>query len=526
MQLFPAVSTAIDLAASFVGQDKPAKDSSGGFQDMMSSFIKEGRTDYTGRPAGFSGFGPKSGTIDDDTGSQISKALRKRNVSEETVDRLEALMASGAPVTMGTICTALSAKSRLTEPLEGAERDDFKMLLGKLGFSKDEQDELLALTDSGDTNDVWKTLSEKFKNLDSTADVSKKEWGALLKGLDITSGTKADLLKVFGDAEDQTLSGGQLEALLAGVNKEFAARNKAALHARGQMRDAVAEVLAQSKQREQNAPVQDTRGSRRSEQTEELMHNSVRKNTGSDQIKQDLTQSQSGHDDLENGRDGQSRSERILATDADDRLKKHGPREAGTEKSVEKSAEKIADKLLQRIDVAADTATPANTSSTAQNLNSLAQGHRREIFSQVEQGILHNAANGSQKLTLQLNPAELGQVTVILSVHQGELRATIRADQQDSADVLKGQLVELKASLEAEGLKVKELDVQTNLQDNNLAGRWDGHQEHNLMRDANERDRLLRLSRVRREGAGGGAAREGSSEAPDHVETAGLHIVA
>lgn len=522
MQLFPAVSTVFDAAAALVSQDKPAGDPTDGFQNMLSSFIQEGRTDYSGRPAGFSGYGPQSGTIDDETGSQLGKALRKRNVSEESVDRLEELLASGAPVTMGTIFNALQAKSRLTEELQDSERDSFKTLLGKLGFSKDEQEELLALSDEGDTNALWKKLAPKLEKLEGTADVTKQEWTTLLKGLDITSGTKADLLKIFGNAEEQSLTGEQMQALLAGVSKEFAARDQAALHTRSQMRDAMAEVLAQSKLRELNAPVQDNRGTRRAEQTEAMMQDSVRKNTGSDHIKQEHGKGGSGLEDFEGRQDGKSRSERILATEADDKQKKGVSRETGTEKNTEK----IADKFFQRVDVAAETPAPVNTSSQAQNLNSLAQGHRREIFSQVEQGILNNAANGSQRLTLQLNPAELGQVTVILSVHQGEVKAIIRADQQDSADVLRAQLTDLRASLEAEGLKVKELDVQTNLPENSLAGRWDGHQEHNLMRDANERNRMLRLTRVRREVAAAGTDQDASGATQNYGENAGLHIVA
>jgi hypothetical protein len=87
-------------------------------------------------------------------------------------------------------------------------------------------------------------------------------------------------------------------------------------------------------------------------------------------------------------------------------------------------------------------------------------------------------------------------------------------------------MAELKTALEEQGLKVKELDVQTGLSDSGLADRWDGHREHNLMQDANQRDRMVRLARIRRES---GSDMDGKSalERPQAADSnAGLHIVA
>jgi flagellar hook-length control protein FliK len=110
-------------------------------------------------------------------------------------------------------------------------------------------------------------------------------------------------------------------------------------------------------------------------------------------------------------------------------------------------------------------------------------------------------------------------------VHNGELRATIRADKQESAMLLREQMADLRASLEAEGVKVKELDVQTGLRQNLSADQWNGHKEHNLMHDAEERERLMRLARTRREAA---EQAELAAENPQDpgTEQAGLYIVA
>jgi hypothetical protein len=85
---------------------------------------------------------------------------------------------------------------------------------------------------------------------------------------------------------------------------------------------------------------------------------------------------------------------------------------------------------------------------------------------------------------------------------------------------------QLKAALEAEGLKVKELDVQTSLREELAADQQDGRQEHNLMRDAEERDRMMRLARIRRNAAGQTDRAETLESAPHANEQTGLHIVA
>jgi hypothetical protein len=76
--------------------------------------------------------------------------------------------------------------------------------------------------------------------------------------------------------------------------------------------------------------------------------------------------------------------------------------------------------------------------------------------------------------------------------------------------------------LEAQGLKVKELDVQTQMHNNDLTGQWTGAREHNLMQDAQERARMIRLSLLRREADGAASAKP----VGEPGEQTGLHIVA
>ena len=520
MQLFPVASQMFETDRNAFS----SQESGDGFGGIFASYIEEGRYDYTGRPNGFSAYGPESGTIDRETGSALGSELRKRNVREETVDKLETLLASDSPATIGTIFASLSGKGRYTEKMDDEDAANFKSVLGKLGFNKEEQDELMALSDDGDAAAMWERITAKLDTLEGSVELTKGEWAALLKGFDTSKAAMTGLMSFFAANDDLSLSGADLKTMLTGVKVEISERQAAARHAQEEMREAMTQALAASKTKQQSEPVNDMRGTRRSEQSEALMHDSVRKNTGSDELKRDNdknaeTEAETGTEEhFENRKDGKNRSERILATN-------ENTENTGKSNTGAKTAETPQPKVFANVTAAPDMQAASQTRQTAGTANT-AQNYRQEIFSQVEQGMLQSALNGGQRLTLQLNPGELGQVTVMLSVHQGEVKATIRAENQDSADVLRAQLAELKTSLEAEGLKVKELDVQTGLSEQSLADRWDSHREHNLMRDASERDRLMRLTRIRREAADGAEGKTQLEHTPVRSGAAGLHVVA
>lgn len=523
MQFFPAAATSTANVVNNFASDLSLVESSAvssdtkhaSFDSILNSFIEEGRTEYSGRPAGFSAYEKETGTLNETQTNEIIASLRKRNVDEDTLKGLEQLLASGAPLTVSKLFSFLSGESRVTPALEGEERDAFKMLLSKLGFDKAEVEELLNLSDDGDMKTLWKKFTDKLAKADTPTDITKKEFSALLTGLDLSDDTKKVLQKMFGSGDEQKLTGRELELMLDPASKEHLLRDKAAKYTAGQMREAVEEALKAAKVKEQSSSVDDLRGSRRSEQTEAFMQDSVLKKTGAADIKKDAAGKEE-EESAKSRRDDKLLFEQLAETD-------------GKNKRSSRTEEKPVDKLsqmLHRVDTSASQAKTGESTAQAQNLNNLAKSFRQEIFSQVENGILQSSQNGSNRLTLRLNPGELGQLTVVLTVRQGELSAGIKTENQDTTNVIREQLADLKASLEAQGIKVKELDVETQLRDNSFSDQWNGHQDHNLMRDSNERDRMLRLARMQRgagESAGLPEVLEGQANA---TESTGLHIVA
>ena len=565
MQIFPTIRNSAReagsaLPVSAASLEAAATDTAraASFPRIFSSFIEEGRAQYCGLPEGFSALTPSGGTLDRDAAALFKKALQERAAPREALDALEQLNVSGQPLTVGRIFAVLSGQSRASAPLEGEDRLNFTQILGKWGFSKDEAEEILGLTDEGKTAAAWKRIAAKLRDLGGEANEAHvTEISALLLGLDLPDETRSRILESFAGTDSLSLSGEQLETLLAPAAHKTAARESARESIQPLMREAMAQALEDGRRKERNDPVADTRGSRRSEQSQVLMLHSVREKVGepfapavadgkaasltaavadgkaaslaaaaASQKSGSLAAAAAGEKfgslaaavagersaNLAAQSAAEGQSEQSFAQSAPDRNKaeaRPGSRtrtlpEAGPDGNASGRREtgtSALDRLLQRIDAAAGAVQGGQNSGTsaqasAQDLNSLSRNFRQEIFSQVENGLLQQAGNGGRQLTLQLNPQELGRITLILSVNQGEVKASIRAENGETAAVLTEQLAELKASLEAQGLKVRELDVQTQLQNGGFAGQWAG--EHNLMQDARELDRLIRLSHLRR----------------------------
>lgn len=133
-----------------------------------------------------------------------------------------------------------------------------------------------------------------------------------------------------------------------------------------------------------------------------------------------------------------------------------------------------------------DTGTPAHIS--------------RQVSSQVEQAMLSAMRDGSKKLELQLNPIDLGSLTLTLTTRNGEVSATIRSERTETADLMVRQLDVLRTNLEQQGIKIDKLEVQTQgagMQNES----WQGMQQHNAQQEEHARreqsDRLRNLGRSR-----------------------------
>ena len=111
---------------------------------------------------------------------------------------------------------------------------------------------------------------------------------------------------------------------------------------------------------------------------------------------------------------------------------------------------------------------------------------------------MRNLQDGVKQLTLQLDPGDLGTLTLVLSVKEKEVSAVIRADNPETAKVIEDQLHKIRQSLENQGLKVENLEVQSNINNNNAKQQWEGFAQHNFQQEEREyRERARLLNRLR-----------------------------
>ncbi len=121
-----------------------------------------------------------------------------------------------------------------------------------------------------------------------------------------------------------------------------------------------------------------------------------------------------------------------------------------------------------------------------QRLEGPVNARSAEVYRQVESGAFRNLGQGVRQLVIRLDPADLGQISVILQVRGKEVQAVLRASNQETSHALGEQMSQLRAHLESQGLRVSRLEVQTQLADSQEQSQWQGAEEHNRYQENRE----------------------------------------
>lgn len=201
--------------------------------------------------------------------------------------------------------------------------------------------------------------------------------------------------------------------------------------------------------------------------------------------------------------------------------------------------------LLSKLEVrnassATRTETPITNTMNMQSTQTATQAARNlanapttsaRVLSQVEQGVFAALADGTKRLTLNLNPVELGAVSVILTSRHGEVSALIKPENAETAAIMAQQADALRHSLEQQGIKVDKVDVQTPQDQRQNSSQWQGMDNHNTSQEQQSRrdalDRMRRLGQMREADPATFAA---SSQAMRHsaraANSSGVSIIA
>lgn len=145
-----------------------------------------------------------------------------------------------------------------------------------------------------------------------------------------------------------------------------------------------------------------------------------------------------------------------------------------------------AGKIVPEGESAAQTAVQSAPSNASARAVAATGVRNAEVYQQIENGAFKNLGQGLRQLVIRLDPADLGQVSVILQVRGKEVQAVLRAGNQETSQILNEQLGQLRTQLEAQGLKVGKLEVQTQLADSQNQSQWQGAEQHNRYQENRE----------------------------------------
>lgn len=208
--------------------------------------------------------------------------------------------------------------------------------------------------------------------------------------------------------------------------------------------------------------------------------NAVAKEKPEQQMRQEL-----GSEHLDEGHASQATLESADAKGNRNRRDGNGGKEgffgaSGQEKASSSKAHASASgRVVLENGPLTQTAAQSSQPLVQSRLDSPVTARNAEVYKQVESGAFKNLGQGIKQLVIRLDPMEMGQVSVILQVRGKEVQAVLRASNPETSQALSEQMSQLRTQLEAQGLKVGKLEVQTQLADSQSESQWQGAESHN-----------------------------------------------
>lgn len=152
----------------------------------------------------------------------------------------------------------------------------------------------------------------------------------------------------------------------------------------------------------------------------------------------------------------------------------------------DKTADLAAQFQNMRLDAARFEATRLDAAQQNQQ-SSLS----RQVGQQVQDGFLQAMRSNVRRLDVELHPAELGAITLTLTMRNGEVSAQIRSEKSETAELVSQQLENIRINLEQQGFKVDKLEVGLQNQQKDLAesndSQWQNMQQHNARQEEDAR---------------------------------------
>jgi len=514
--------------------------------------------------------------LDQRTLRSLKGRLSALGVDDATLKQLDAEAAEGSLTwnkllhTLGS-SPQFSGKEAAAAKLDESTRNGTSLALQKLGFTPEEADETVATMEEGKLASAWNRILEKINSLgaDASVTVTPEDLEHLGKAMRLDAGGITRMQQLFAGQKEAQCDPSTLKALVAEISGSVSARQAASESRIAELREVLAPVMEKALERSSQLSAADARTSRDSRASGILIKDSAtadangfthaaahsaasatRRNTAAEGMQEKSDAEAARHDARETNASIR-RSEQASGVQDNARGNNANGSFAGRDQSSqanqsdlsgntsgnasgrEKDSSALRNLLgrleYQMVQPQAEMGAPQPQSgNTAFSPNAAAaKAADQRLFEQIENGMLRTMRDGARQITMQLTPEDLGKLTIILSVKNNEVNALIRPESAEAAKAINDQLHQLKASLENQGLKVDNIDVQTSLQ-NNLSGNgWQSAADHNAHQEATRKFlNQRRLHALRTEGEGLAREMHNADETERSSSRTGLDIIA
>ena len=468
----------------------------------------------------------------------LMNELSEQGISDDRLGRLKELANSEEAITPRAVAEAMhtvehtDAEGKPAFALSDGDRQQLNMFLRKLGFNEDEAAAAVAHLEAGGDLRVWTAMAQRLSTMDpaETIDVSASEIEVLGRAFRLKADQRDTLNKLFA-GNDKQLTPGALKTGLLTLSQEMGKRAESDIKLNQALEDSLSKIRQAILDRQKIEQAANNRGSKEALQKEALFKDSATakadgmapapaKGHDKDGVK-DYAQSAAQKaaeaakeaalrdngqtDKLQAQQHGQAGRE-LADHNFDPRQQGRGQSDFGKDRdnaghwmanirSSDKQSRSASatESLTSRNDFIAHM----NFNQTTQNAAAQSQARQnanfaQQVFQQVESGMLRNLADGTKQLTIQLNPENLGAVSVLLSVKNKELTAILRPESPEAAKAIEDQLHTLRLTLEQQGLKVERLEVRPQLPDSTSQA-WQGF-EQNQGHEAHQKSKEEQLA--------------------------------
>lgn len=427
--------------------------------------------------------------LSEDDFSNVEKSLKKAGVEDETLRDLKR-QAEEQALTWGNLITTIEqVKGADFSPqaieLTPATQNNISSLLQQLGVTPEASHDVIKQMEAGNTSKAWDIIANALKATGDSAElaITKKELAALGHGLQLDQNTIAKLKGILS-GPNAALGKAELNQLAAQLNSAIEAQNSTADKLLTELKNILNPQLANAVTANGNSTSADMHASNKENAAQILRADQATKkglgfsaSANTKESAQHSTTSQNSHTVS-----AEAVSSATESSSADSESFFKGQQEGGKNSWIQFFDNAAA----ANTNTATGQPTGAATNSFLQQ-NTQLKHAATSFLEQIQSGVMRSMQNGVNQLSLKLNPADLGPLAVMVSVKSKEVTATIRAENPDAARALHENAHTLRASLEAQGLKVDKLDIQTGLQNNLNDKGWNSADQHNAQQQAQQR---------------------------------------